>query len=229
MSDVRDLCTLDDVALLIPGYTVGDDTLTDDTLAELITEQSRDAMETCGREFTPITGANPRVFDIDTNVVRLRRINVGDLAAMPNSITMKDALGNTTATVDLAGVVAEPRIREDWQPISTLWFRQDAANPAPLFITSTATIDATWGFPSVPATVKGAVARLTIVRYLNDVAANGTDFAEAANRADFNIAYSLRWASNALERFYVPLFQSSGDWGLTSGSPIGRGVAGVDW
>lgn len=224
----RDLCTLTDVYTLTPGYVEGDDTATDTTVAALITEQSRDAMERTGREFTAITGLNPRSFDIDTNILRTRRIQIGDMASL-NSVTIKDAQGNTVETVDLAGVVTEPRIREDWQPISTLWFRSDAATPASLFLTYVAEISATWGFPSVPTTVKQAVARLTLVRYLNDVAAAGTQLAEAANRVDFNISASLRWSLDALDRFYVPLFQSTGDWSLTSGSPLSRGVAGVDW
>ena len=46
------------------------------------------------------------------------------------------------------------------------------------------------------------------------------------------VAYrdSLRSAMqlDALERFYVPLFQSTGDWGPTNTS-VRSGVAGVDW
>jgi len=73
---VRDLCALADVTRLVPGYTAGDDTNTDATLNELITEQSRDAMERCGREFTPIEASQPalRSFDIDETVARRRKL-----------------------------------------------------------------------------------------------------------------------------------------------------------
>lgn len=224
----RDLCVLTDVTALVPGYTAGDDTATDARLTALIAEASRDAMERTQREFTAIvngtTPLNPRSFDVDATIARRRRLMIGDCAAIA-SATIKDGQGTTVQTVDLAGVVSDPRIREDWQPIGTLWFRPDAATPAPLIPGYVVEISGTWGFPSIPTTIKEAVARLVVVRFLNDVAAVGTQFADAANRAEFNLAASIRVALDALDRFYVPFVQGTVDWAPS----IRAGVAGVDW
>jgi len=210
----RDLCALADVLKLVPGYTAGSDTNTDVTLGELITEQSRDAMESCGREFKAIESSQPaiRQFDIDETVARRRKLFIGDLSAVPTLFVLKDAQGNLVQTLSSSSYVLLPRVREDWQPYSTVWFRFDAADAATLWGVGdwwtggglVAEITATWGFPSVPTTVKDAVARLVIVRYLNDVASVGTQFAEAADRGSFNIAGSVRQALTALDRFHVP-------------------------
>ena len=224
-ADPRDLCTVADVVELVPGYSVGDDTATDALLQDLLTAESRDAMERTGREITPITGLNPRSFDVDYTVGRLRRLQIGDLKTV-NGVTILNAQGATVQTVDMAGVVLEPRVREDWQPVGTLWFRPDATTPASLFYGNVVVVDAVWGFPAIPETVAKAVARLTVVRYLNDAVALGTRFSEAADRAEFNIAASIRWSLDVLDRLYVPLFQSTGDWNPGN---VRIGVAGVDW
>ena len=213
---VRDLCALADVTRLVPGYTAGDDTNTDATLNELITEQSRDAMERCGREFTPIEASQPalRSFDVDETVARRRKLYVGDLASAPTLFELKTGAGELAQTLTGASYVLLPRVREDWQPYSTVWLRLDAADAATLWGFDgwwrgrglVAEITATWGFPSVPTTVKDAVARLVIVRYLNDVTNQGTEFADAADRVQFNMAGSIRQALDALDRFRVPAF-----------------------
>ena len=213
---VRDLCVLADVAKLVPGYTVGADAATDAPLGELITEQSRDAMESTGREFAAIEASQPalRSFDIDETVMRRRKLFVGDLASAPTLVALYDGQGNLVQTLTAASYVLLPRVREDWQPYSTVWFRWDASNAASLWAWGdwlwqgglVCQITATWGFPTIPTTVKDAVARLVIVRYLNDVTDQGTQFADAADRVSFNVAGSIRQALSALDRFYVPAF-----------------------
>jgi hypothetical protein len=210
----RDLCTLTDVCKLVPGYTAGTDTGTDATLNELITEQSRDAMEACGREFTPVEATQPalRAFDITETVYRTRKLRIGDMAAAPTSLDLYNVDGTLAQSLTSSSYVLLPRVREDWQPYSTVWFRWDASVAATLWGMDgwwrggglEARINATWGFPSVPTTVKDAVARLVIVRYLNDAASVGTQFADAADRVSFNIAGSVRQALDALDRFHVP-------------------------
>lgn len=215
----RDLCALADVTKLVPGYTAGTDTNTDATLSELITEQSRDAMESTGREFKSITDpATPstRSFDVlDTwnvngagigSTVWRRKLHVGDMAGPVTAVSTVDAQGNAVETVSASNYVLLPRVREDWQPYSTIWFPPNCSQPAQIYSGYVISVTATWGYVSVPTTVKDAVARLVIVRYLNDVTAQGTQFADAANRADFNVAASIRQALTALERHRVPTF-----------------------
>ncbi len=211
--DTRAFCTIADVCKLVPGYSPGDDPGTDQTLNELISEQSRDAMESCGREFVAIESVQPatRSFDIDDTVARTRRLRIGDMADAPTAMALYRADGTLVQTLTSSSYVMLPRVREDWQPYSTVWFRPDVSNPAAVWGFDgwcagglVAQITATWGFQSVPRTVKDAVARLVIVRYLNDAASVGTQFAEAADRVAFNIAGSVRQALDALDRFHVP-------------------------
>lgn len=203
----RDLCALADVTKLVLGYTAGDDANTDLTLGELITEQSRDAMERCGREFKAVEASQPasRSFDIDMTAVRRRKVWLGDVAAVTTIATV-DAQGTAVETVAAANYVLLPRVREDWQPYYGVWFPPNCAVPANLYPSYVMNVSATWGFQSVPTTVKDAVARLVIVRYLNDVTNQGTQFSDAADRLAFNVAASIRQALDALDRFYVPAF-----------------------
>lgn len=203
----RDLCALADVVKLVPGYTAGSDTNTDAVLNELITEQSRDAMERCGREFKAVEASQPatRSFDFDETTWRRRKVWLGDVASV-TSIATVDQQGNAVETITSSNYVMLPRVREDWQPYYGVWFPPRSSTPANIYPGYVMNVSATWGFQSVPTTVKDAVARLVVVRYLNDVTFQGTQFSEAADRAAFNIAGSIRQALDALDRFYVPAF-----------------------
>jgi hypothetical protein len=52
--------------------------------------------------------------------------------------------------------------------------------------------------------VRRAVATLVLMRYLNDTAAIGTALSDAANRAELNLAGSLKAALDTRDRFRVP-------------------------
>lgn len=203
----RDLCSLTDVTAIVPGYTAGDDAPTDAVLQRLLSEQSRDAMERCGREVTPITtGSSTRLFDTTEAFYRRRKLKIGD-AATVTAVTVQDTAGATIQTLTATQYALQPRVREDWQPYSTVWFLPTTGTPPDwVWWTGPAVIavTGTWGFPLVPTTLKDAVARLTVVRYLNDVAGAGTNFSEAADRAEFNIAASIRTALDAIDRFHIP-------------------------
>lgn len=207
----RDLCSLTDVCALVPGYNAGDDTDTDSLLQTLITEQSRDVMERCGREVTPVTsGSSARLFDIDNAFLRRRKLKIGD-AATVTAVELQDFQGNTTQTLASTDYTLLPRVREDWQPYGAVWFIPTTPALWPTFwgggwpiSYGVVKVTGTWGFPNIPTTLREATARLVIVRYLNDVTSLGTQFANAADRNEFNVAASIRTALDAIDRFYVP-------------------------
>lgn len=205
----RDLCTLADIAERTPGYTIGDDEATDLALADFITTESRDFMEAAHREITSITDddedGSTRTFDVDWVVAEDREILIGDAAEIL-SVVLKSPDGQIVQTLDEDAWVLFPRVREDWEPVTSLYFPPVVAAPAgPAMLSGTAVCEVTarWGFPAIPDTVTRAVAVLAMVRYLNDAASVGTDFAEAANRGDLNLGAALRAALETRERFTV--------------------------
>lgn len=204
----RDLCSLTDVTALTPGYAAGDDPDTDAILQTLITEQSRDAMERTRREIVAITsGSSARKFDMSMAQMRRRKLPIGDAASI-TGVALLDGAGNLAQTLtETTDYVLLPRTREDWQPYSTVWFVNATPMGWPTYwwgAPGTVQVTATWGYPLVPATVKDAVARLTLLRYLNDTAAAGTALADALNRADLNLSSWWRQALDALDRHAVP-------------------------
>lgn len=209
----RDLCALSDVTALVPGYT--SDTATNTALSALITEVSRDIMERSHREFTAIETTQPatRLFDVNQTTYMYRRMRVGDFTTL-SAVTVLDQNSNTIATVDItsSSIVKEPRVREDWEPYGTLWFRSDVTSPVPLVPGYVVQISATWGFPSVPTTIKQACAKLVLWRYLTDTTAAGTQIANLLEQAEFSLAGAFRSANQTIERFYVPDIGSSGDY-----------------
>jgi hypothetical protein len=215
MADARDLCTLAQVVERVPGYTTPGDS--DDVLADFITIESRDFMEATRREITPITpGSSTRVFDVDWIVVEERELMIGD-AADVTAVVLKGQDGTVLQTLDSSAWVDLPRVRETWEPITSIYFPPLVTDP--VFFSWPATtwgphvptesprliceVTGTWGFPEIPQTVSRAVAVLVLIRYLNDAAAVGTDLADAADRAELNLAGALKAALDTRDRFRV--------------------------
>jgi hypothetical protein len=214
----RDLCTLEDVVARVPGYEVGDDDETDAMLAQFIAIESRDFMEETHREITPIAaGSVTRVFDVDWIVCEERELLIGD-AASTTAVVLKGQDGTILQTLDSSSWVELPRVRETWEPVTSIFFPPLVNDPA-FFSWPTISwgphvpdesprllceVTATWGFPSIPQTVRRSVATLVLMRYLNDTAAIGTALSDAANRAELNLAGSLKAALDTRDRFRVP-------------------------
>jgi hypothetical protein len=144
-----------------------------------------------------------RTFPCEWIEVEERELVIGDAAEISAvTITLQD--GTLIQTLDSSAWVELERDREDWEPITSLEFPLFVLNAAALSIATLINVTATWGFPSVPDTIRRSVATLVIHRYLNDPAAVGTAFANAANRDEFNLAGALKVALNTRDRFGVP-------------------------
>jgi BppU N-terminal domain len=198
----RGLCELEDVTDYAPGYR--SDPRTDAVLEQMIIAESRAIHQETGREFKAISGANPRQFDLWEWNARTRTVNIGDVATI-TTVTIKDATGSTLQTVASADRVSLPRVREEWEPITALFFPWDSASPATLLWTGATQyveIDGTWGFPAVPADLKEACARLVLFRYVTDVTAAGSSFADALQ--EVNVGALFANARGVVERYQLP-------------------------
>lgn len=205
MPDAHDLCTIAQMVQLAPGYTVGDDAVIDATLAALITEQSIDFADYTGREFKAKTEQpETRLFEIDHYDCEERELYVGDVDEI-TAIEIVDAAGTVWQTLDPSVYVLEPRIRDEWEPVEFVRFPLIAfpsgVTAAQLVPGRLASITGTFGFPDVPPTVAGAVARMTVYGYLADVAGGETTkFAVAANQGQ-GIGVSLQRALTIRDRW----------------------------
>lgn len=193
----RDLCTIADVLVLVPGYE--SDPETDEALQEMITAESQLVHDESGREIVAIPGLNPRVFDVDWMVAEDRELMLGDATTI-NTVTVKDCNGGVVPTPST--FVALPRIRQEWEPVTGLWFRRDIAAGTMLAWGYTLEVDAVWGFPFVPQFITKAVAKRVLLRYITDVASKGTNLAEAVD--DVNPAALFASARDALNRIRIP-------------------------
>lgn len=199
----RDLCSIDDVLLYAPGYDPDADENSDQTLAvlqALITEESATQLNR-GREFVAIADADPRVFDLTETHVRRRKIRIGDATEI-DTVTIVDNVGLIVQTVTEGDWIAHPHVRQEWEPIRHLSFPPCSPSPAQLDWGWTIEIAATWGFPSIPANVVQAVAKLVIVHYVTEAANAGTAFSDAL--ADVNRADLLDSAERVLDRYADP-------------------------
>lgn len=194
-----DLCTLADVTRYVPGYT--SDTDTDDTLQALITAESTEFAERTGREFVAIAGLDPRSFDISRYHVSEREIPIGDATTIA-TITQKRN-GATVRTITSPDVIQWPRNRQSWQPITELRFPNLCDSPVLLQEEDVFEIAATWGFPTIPADVREACAKLVIVRYVSHIALPGTKFADAVT-GNINVGGLFASASAVVERYQIP-------------------------
>lgn len=210
MSDVnldpRALCTVEDVKHLVPGYQFDEELV--DALIELINELSDDIHTDTGREFVSLDAAadpSARIFDLTAWQVRNRKIRIGDCADV-DTVQVVDPDGTLIETINAVDYVLLPRVRGAADPITRLWFPETGVtSPVTSLQTDRALkVTGSWGFPEVPSRLKGAVAKLVIVRYVSDVTdgASGTEFANALG--DINIAGLYRSATETIQRFTTP-------------------------
>ena len=200
----RDLCTLEDVLRYVPGYEQNTNPLTDNTVRALITAESSLIMRETGEEFAAF-GTNPqtRVFDLSAYDLDRRVLPVGAMASDPTEVVTTTIDGTAVETVTLASITSMPRIRAPWQPITELWFPAGALLPASLGEGYVLSVTGNFGYPSVPPEIREACAKRVILRYLNDVAATGTQFSQAAR--EINLGGLIASSREALEMHTTPV------------------------
>jgi hypothetical protein len=194
----RALCTRADVARLVPGYS--DDDVTDGVLEHLIAAESRAAHSKAGREFVTIASLTTRQYDIGVWSERERVVLVGDMTTV-TTVTIEDQTGATLETVSAADRVSLPRVREEWEPITHLWFPPSSTTPASIVAGYVVEVVGVWGFPSIPDDLRMAVANMVLVRYIADAANSGTALADALNAQRFNAAVAFASAQDVIRGY----------------------------
>jgi hypothetical protein len=203
----RDLCTLRDVFRLVPGFDP-DEVDADgnengeivETIANLISSESQSIYKETGREFVAITGADPRIFDVSASVCRRRSMPIGDAAAI-TQVELFDFDGVTSlGVVDPNLYILEPRLREDWRPITRIRFPYRPGTILRLAPGRTLEITGSWGFPLIPADLRQACAKRVLLRYVADSANAGTRLADALDDT-FSIGALLRSSKEVVKSY----------------------------
>jgi hypothetical protein len=144
-----------------------------------------------------IPGLTTRVFDIDQTMARRRIVPVGDMTTV-TTVEVNDINGDlieaTTSYVKL------PRIRQEWEPITELWFPM-MTDAAPMAVGYSVEVVGVWGFPAIPADVVVAVAKLVLVRFIADAASSGTALADALNEQGFDAGGAFASAMDVLRNY----------------------------
>ncbi len=188
----RDLCTLEDVLGLLPGYRQND--TTEAKLQELISTESELIQEV--REIVPVNSQpEERDFDIAWPEQQTREIAIGDLATMTDlEAEIHNSAGDTVATVDAADIVPLYRFgrrqpRTAWEPIVKLRIRRHLTCGSVLHLTGT------FGFPDIPPHIREACAKRVVLRYVSDVA--GSQLVESVDT--LNLAAMFASARDAVD------------------------------
>lgn len=197
----RALCALVDVLRYVPGYE--SDPNTDEALEALIAAESRTQHQRRGREFVAITGAGTtiRLFELTARQARTRRARIGDCATITAVRVLDEDAATLLETVPGTAWEALPRTRQEWEPITQVRLLPAAYGGPALAAGRFLEVTGTWGFPQIPDDVRQAVAKLVIVRYMSDVAFQGTGFADAVQESEISIGALLRSANEALNGY----------------------------
>lgn len=153
-------------------------------IASVINDISDRFHEEAGREFK-VYGTNPqtRLFDVDDTDCRRRTVAIGDLATF-TTVRILDADGDVVETVAAGDIVALPRNRPSWEPIRRLSFTTDVLMLRPGYVLEVA---GTWGFPSVPGSLKRAVLDAIATTLDRDVEHYRTDLAPVTGQNDATV------------------------------------------
>lgn len=200
----RALCTLDDVARLVPGYRATDET--QDALVTLINTESVTAHRDADREFVPLAGNLTRVFPITRTVVRRRLVRIGDCATVSTVKILDLDQATELETVAAADRVSLPRVRDSWEPVEQLGFPAGTGSPADLRCGGLVQVTGTWGFPDIPQDLQTAVAKMVLVRYLADITTRGTSLAEALDAQGFNAGVAFASARDTILSYQLAPF-----------------------
>lgn len=191
----RDLCELADVLRYVPGYASEPDT--DEALQVLITAESGSIHQETGREFVAIPGLDPRLFALDEYTLRTGLIWISDCTAI-GDVEIQAEDGSTVQVLDPGDYRTLPLVRQEWEPIRTILVHSNSLSL--LHLRRFVQVTGTWGYPSIPANIRQACAKRVILRYLSDVAAQGTAFSQAVDESGINLGALFRSAMEAVGR-----------------------------
>lgn len=201
----RALCTLEDVQSYVPGYIAYSDLETDTILMELITAASTEIHNVTSREFLPVaTNPSAKVFELSDFDAAERRVFIGDLSnttGMTVAITQADGTAVANISMPNSAIVGEPRNRQQWEPFNYLRFPPGLASSPSLAGGYLMTVTGNWGFPQIPSDIRTACVKLVINRYVRDVAAGGTAFADALTDADFALSTAFASAQDTIDYY----------------------------
>ncbi len=200
----RPLCALVDVLRYVPGYE--SEPVSDELLETFIASTSRSIHQTTDREFVAIVGAGTRIFPLGPRHLRTRRVRVGDCTTVSTvRILDEDAL-TLVSTVASSARQNLPTTRQEWEPITQIRLLPTTFGGPQLELGHFLEVAGTWGFPQIPEDVRQACAQRVIVRYMGDVAARGTAFADAVAESEISIGGLLASSREALAGYSAPSF-----------------------
>lgn len=166
----RALCSVADVAGMM-NMTSAQQTNHTDSLTRLINAASTAIHNYTNREFVSFTDyANPsatetRKFDVSLYGLDWNTIGVGDMQVAPTTVVIRDWNGNAVTTPNVAtDVDCFPRIRQEWQPITMMRFRNGnsigyymgAPNAHWPYGDYYVEVTSRWGFPAIPEDIRNA-------------------------------------------------------------------------
>lgn len=197
----RDLCTLDDVLALLPGYRESE--TVEEKLQGLITSESELIHEDSGREIVAAADQpEERDFDCGQSEQMTGEVAIGDLATGEGlTLELRNRAGDTVRTIasgdyDLLYRFGRRQPRTSWEPIVAIRLHRPPTSGYTLHV------EGTFGFPQIPPHIREACAKRVLLRYISDV--GGTLVTEAA--ADLNLAAMFASARDAVESLRDAVF-----------------------
>ncbi|MFL5954787.1 MAG: hypothetical protein ACJ76I_11845 [Gaiellaceae bacterium] len=194
----RALVTLEEVKAYMPSV-LDDDPSNDPALIGLINSESREIYRGTKREFIA-AAQDPRLYDVTAEIANLGRLHISDATSI-TTVQVLNPAGQLVATIAAPAYVELPRIREEWEPVTELWFRQDVSSTARLFDGCVVRVDATWGFPAVPDDIKHACKVFVARDFLRDLARHSRTSRNLDSDTQAGLARDVRKALDTIDAY----------------------------
>jgi hypothetical protein len=155
------------------------DTANDLEIVSTINSVSELAHNEAEREFMRAdTTSSPtiRLFPVDQLAYQNGFVQIGDLSATPTLVRIL-GVDWTTSVGTITDYATWPRVRQAWEPITALQWKQTALLPQPGQLIE---VTGVWGFPAIPTYLKDAVKDAVVERLDRDVEHYRQDLSPAA-------------------------------------------------
>ncbi len=162
------------------------DTSNDLDVVAAINSVSELAHQEAEREFMradTTASATVRLFPVDAVTYRNGFVQIGDLSATPTLVRVL-ATDWSTSVGTITDYHAWPRIRQPWQPITALDFKETALQPQ---YGQLVEVTGVWGFPAIPTHLKDAVKDEVTDRLNRDVEHYRQDLSPVTGAAGANV------------------------------------------